>query len=123
MQAEGLTVWAGIWSQGVIGPYFLDNTVTSLSNLTGLNDYFYPVYCDLPDNESLFFMQDGTPTHYASDVREWLEDNFPARWIGRRGAIDWPARSPDLSPSDFFLWGHLKEVVYRSNQLSRPFQQ
>jgi hypothetical protein len=24
----------------------------------------------------------------------------------------WPARSPDLNPCDFYLWGHLKAVVY-----------
>ena len=24
----------------------------------------------------------------------------------------WPARSPDLNPCDFHLWGHLKAVVY-----------
>jgi hypothetical protein len=27
----------------------------------------------------------------------------------------WPPRSPDLSPPDFFLWGHLKEIVYQEN--------
>ena len=26
--------------------------------------------------------------------------------------IDWPARSPDLNPCDFFLWGYLKSKVY-----------
>ncbi|KYN06954.1 hypothetical protein ALC62_02077, partial [Cyphomyrmex costatus] len=36
------------------------------------------------------------------------------RWIGRRGAIEWPPRSPDLTPLDFFLWGHLKFVVYKT---------
>jgi hypothetical protein len=35
------------------------------------------------------------------------------RWIGRRGSIEWPARSPDLSPCDFFFWGYLKNIVYR----------
>ena len=25
---------------------------------------------------------------------------------------DWPARSPDLNPLDFFLWGYLKSKVY-----------
>ncbi|KAJ4437989.1 hypothetical protein ANN_13928 [Periplaneta americana] len=27
----------------------------------------------------------------------------------------WPPRSPDLSPSDFYLWGTLKNKVYASN--------
>lgn len=27
-------------------------------------------------------------------------------------SMHWPARSPDLSPMDFFLWGHLKQKAY-----------
>ena len=30
----------------------------------------------------------------------------------RRGPIEWPPRSPDLTPLDFFLWGYLKSIVY-----------
>ncbi|EFN65149.1 hypothetical protein EAG_00038, partial [Camponotus floridanus] len=29
--------------------------------------------------------------------------------------IEWPPRSPDLSPLDFFLWGYLKSKVYKTN--------
>ena len=25
---------------------------------------------------------------------------------------NWPPRSPDLTPCDYFLWGHLKNKVY-----------
>ena len=45
-------------------------------------------------------------------VRDWLDENFDGGWIGRRGPIRWPARSPDLTPLDFWLWGYLKEKVY-----------
>ena len=27
--------------------------------------------------------------------------------------MEWPARSPDLSPYDVFLWGYLKEKVFK----------
>jgi len=27
--------------------------------------------------------------------------------------MEWPARSPDLSPCDVFLWGYLKEKVFK----------
>jgi hypothetical protein len=27
----------------------------------------------------------------------------------------WPPRSPDLTTCDYFLWWHLKSVVYESN--------
>ena len=50
--------------------------------------------------------------HCGLKVREWLNLNFEGRWIGRRGAIEWPSRSPDLTPPDFFLWGVLKDLVY-----------
>jgi len=39
---------------------------------------------------------------------------YPERWIGRRGAIKWPPRSPDLTPLDYFMWGYLKERVYKT---------
>lgn len=28
--------------------------------------------------------------------------------------MQWPARSPDLTPLDFFLWGFLKDKVFRT---------
>ncbi|GBN95230.1 hypothetical protein AVEN_13138-1 [Araneus ventricosus] len=28
--------------------------------------------------------------------------------------IAWPPRAPDLNPCDFFVWGHLKSLVYAS---------
>lgn len=36
------------------------------------------------------------------------------RWIGRGEPILWPLRSPDLSPWDFFLWGHIKSKIYET---------
>jgi hypothetical protein len=45
--------------------------------------------------------------------KEILDEQYPDRWIGRGGPRSWPARSPDLNPLDFFLWGHVKNVVYR----------
>ena len=39
-----------------------------------------------------------------------FERNVPQSSL--RGDISWPARSPDLTPCDFFLWGYLKAKVY-----------
>ena len=41
-----------------------------------------------------------------------LNKRLEGRWIGRRGSIEWPARSPDLTPMNFFLWRFLKNKVY-----------
>ena len=41
-----------------------------------------------------------------------LREMFPGHLISLRGDVGWPARSPDLNPCDFFLWGYLKEKVF-----------
>ena len=64
-------------------------------------------------------MQDGAPPHWSTPVRDWLNEKFPHRWIGRGGAHDtniaWPPRSPDLTPMDYFVWGFIKSNVYVKN--------
>ena len=62
----------------------------------------------------MIWQQDGTPAHYSVAVREFLDEKF-STWIGRRGTIDWPPRSPDLTPCDFSLWGIIKDRVYAQN--------
>ncbi|GBN19430.1 hypothetical protein AVEN_113439-1 [Araneus ventricosus] len=48
--------------------------------------------------------QDGTP-QWCTVVREFLGDKVPDRWIGRDGSIQWPPRSPDITPLYFFSFG------------------
>ena len=50
--------------------------------------------------------------YYANSVRNRLNEQLPGKWIGRRGPVEWPPRSPDLSPLDFFFWGVIKDRVY-----------
>ncbi|KAG5890990.1 hypothetical protein JTB14_017596 [Gonioctena quinquepunctata] len=64
---------------------------------------------DLPRTDT-FFQQDGASSHYAATVRDYLDVVFSNRWKGTRGPIEWPARSPDSIPLDYFLWGYLKSV-------------
>ena len=45
-------------------------------------------------------------------MRDYLNRTYGARWIGRRGPISWPSRSPDLKSMDFFFWGTMKDLVY-----------
>ncbi|GFV83324.1 uncharacterized protein TNCV_1900501 [Trichonephila clavipes] len=62
----------------------------------------------------MWFQHDGAPAHFSADVRSALDTAYPGRWIGRDGPVNWPARSPDLSCLDFFLWGYVKSLVYAS---------
>lgn len=61
----------------------------------------------------IIFMHDGAPAHYTRFVRDHLNAVYGDDWIGRGGPITWPPRSPDLNPCDFFLWGYIKNIVYR----------
>ena len=61
-----------------------------------------------------WFQHDGAPAHFTRNVRDWLDGVYPNRWIGRGGPISWPARSPDMTPLDFYFWGHLKSMVYET---------
>ncbi|GFT03378.1 putative DD41D transposase [Trichonephila clavipes] len=41
-----------------------------------------------------------------------LKDTFGDRLISRFGPVNWPPRSCDLTPPDYFLWGYVKSLVY-----------
>lgn len=119
---QKINVWAGIVDNRILGPYFFEDNLTGNVYLDFLRDELIPALAvlfphdddpDLP-HDNLWYQQDGAPPHYAANVRAYLNDIFPGRWIGRRGAIEWPARSPDLTPLDYFLWGYLKSKVYQS---------
>ena len=45
-------------------------------------------------------------------LREIFTDE---RIISRNFPSPWPARSPDLNPCDFWLWGYLKDRVYQGH--------
>lgn len=109
-----VTVWCGMTSDRIVGPFILRDTMNAERYLIMLQDEIWPVISAWENVEDLIFMQDGTPPHFDVVVREWLNAHFPGRWMGRRGPYEWPARSPDLTPCDFFLWGWLKDQVYET---------
>ena len=53
----------------------------------------------------LWFQHDGASAHFALNLREYLNNVFPNRWIERGGPVQWPPRFPDLAPMDLFIWG------------------
>ena len=106
-------VWVGLWYDRIIGPYFLPN-LNGVNYRHFLNTFITEYLENVPLNSFMttWFQLDGCPSHYSIVSREWLDDHFPNRWIGRGGPVAWPPRSPDLTPLDFFIWGYLKSIVY-----------
>ncbi|GFT76893.1 uncharacterized protein TNCV_1817861 [Trichonephila clavipes] len=53
-----------------------------------------------------------TTCHTARATIDLLKDTFGDRLISRFGPVNWPTRSCDLTPLDYFLWGYVKPLVY-----------
>lgn len=106
-----VNVWCAIRCDKIIGPYFFDTNLNQHSYLNVLENFFLPAMEDV-NLEDFHFQQDGCPAHSTRLITNFLNQHFPERWIGRHGPIHWPARSPDLTPMDFYLWGYLKQKVY-----------
>ncbi|GFV33443.1 uncharacterized protein TNCV_139171 [Trichonephila clavipes] len=60
----------------------------------------------------LWFQQDGATCHTARATIDLLKDTFGDHLISRFGPVNWPPRSCDLTPLDYFLWAMFKSVVY-----------
>ncbi|GFS76510.1 putative transposable element [Trichonephila clavipes] len=64
------------------------------------------------DVQELWFQQDGATCHTARATIDLLKDTFGDRLISRFGPVNWPPRSCDLTPLDYFLWSYVKSLVY-----------
>ncbi|GFT12549.1 uncharacterized protein TNCV_5093471 [Trichonephila clavipes] len=82
LHPEKLTVWCALWAGGIIGPYFFKND------------------------------EGHNVTVNARATIDLLKDTFGDRLISRFGPVNWPPRSCDLTPLDYFLWGYVKSLVY-----------
>lgn len=118
-----VTVWCGIWSRGVVGPYFFEDAMGDAVTVNG--DRYREMIINFFSNQvnqlglgNMWFQQDGATCHTARATVETLKRMFPGRLISRNGDIDWPPRSPDLTAPDFFLWGYLKGRVYANRPMN-----
>lgn len=116
-KSKKVNVWCAITKNRIIGPYFFQENLNQNSYLEMLNTYFWSEFEEenLEYRRKAYFQQDGCPAHSSLQVQNWLHRHFPQKWLGRFGPIHWPARSPDLTACDYFLWGFLKEKVYKNH--------
>ena len=62
----------------------------------------------------LWWAQDGTLCHGLLAVRGRQNQLFGKRVLSLYNNTEWPPRYPDLTSCDFFLWGYLKDKVFRT---------
>ncbi|GFW50031.1 uncharacterized protein TNCV_2316131 [Trichonephila clavipes] len=111
------TVWCALLAGGIIGPYFFKNdeghnvTVNGDRYRAMITNFFIPELNN-HDVQELWFQQDGATCHTACATIDLLKDTFGDRLISRFGPVNWPPRSCDLTPLDYFLSGYVKSLVY-----------
>ena len=121
LYSSKVTVWCAMGNFGVWELLFFEEEG---STVTITLDHYYEMLKRLlrpkiirlladhnPDD--VWFQQDGATSHSSQRSLGILRDMFPGHLVSLRGDIGWPPRSPDLTPCDFFLWGHVKLQVYQ----------
>lgn len=99
----------------LIGPFIFSENLSGNRYLLLLQEQIIPAITNsVPPNElrNVWFQQDGCPAHSTRQVMEVLRNTFGDNIISNNGPINWPARSPDITPPDFYLWGYAKNEVY-----------
>ena len=100
MKSPKLNVWCAMSKNQLVGAYFFeDDTVNGNNYLSMLQNFFIWEMRKLHKVRSIIFQQDGAPAHFSTDVRQYLDNHFPNRWIGRGDPIRWAPRSPGFGPS------------------------
>uniref|UniRef100_A0A0N5B4A2 DUF4817 domain-containing protein n=1 Tax=Strongyloides papillosus TaxID=174720 RepID=A0A0N5B4A2_STREA len=115
MKSKKVTVWCGITSKKIIGPYFFEDKkgkslmINEKRYREMLEKFLVPELAAFP--KDTWFQQDGAPSHTAAKTIELLKKIFNNRVISRNSPVNWPSRSPDLTTPDFF-YGVILKIVY-----------
>uniref|UniRef100_A0AAF5DTL0 Tc1-like transposase DDE domain-containing protein n=1 Tax=Strongyloides stercoralis TaxID=6248 RepID=A0AAF5DTL0_STRER len=112
---QRLIVWVLMGYEGMVKYEILERTVNTDMYKDIIKNNVIPFF-KKRRNSNLLFQQYGAPAHFATRIKNILNDHLEKRWIGKGShLIEWPAQSPDLTVSDYFLWRHLEEKVYSHN--------
>ena len=120
MSREKLHVWVGLCDNGsIIGPHFFNRHVNGRTYCGMLERVVFPaeshMYAQRHINgrfDGVWWFQDGAPPHGSLQVRHVLRQRFEDRVVALHHPVEWPPRSPDLTPLHFFLWGYLKKIKF-----------
>lgn len=102
-------VWLAMSRQRMIGPIFFEETITAQRYQQILELFIGELQAN--ELQTGYFQHDNAPAHTARQTCQYLQQFFAERVVG---AQRWPPRSPDLTPLDYFMFGYLKNRIYRN---------
>ena len=120
MNPQRVTVWCEFWYGGVIGPFFFENEQRAAVTVNGeryrlmLNEFLFPKF-EEDDMDDIWFQQDGATCHTANVTVDLLLTVLENRIISPNSDVNWPPRSYDLTPLDYFLWGAVEDKCYTNH--------
>lgn len=76
-----------------------------------INEYLFLNLGKL-DVDDIWFQQDEVTCHTSTNTIDLLKLKCYKREISRMGSLNWPSRSCDITPFEYFLWGYVKSLVY-----------
>lgn len=86
--------------------------MTARRYLEILQNFVDKLYKKFPqDLANMWFQQERAPSDNPRNITDHFNHQHENDWIGNRGLVDSPARSPALTPLDFCDWGYLKDKV------------
>ncbi|KAJ8955133.1 hypothetical protein NQ318_009026 [Aromia moschata] len=98
---EKVNVWAGVIGENVIGPFFIDGNLNGETYLALLQNNVVPTMVNLCSTEGNLQLPALSPHNLSKSLER------------RRDSVE-SARSPVLTPLDFFLSGYVKSMVYKT---------
>lgn len=113
-----VTVLCGVSDEGLVGPFIFNENVDAPFYNHLLRCKLLPRCKSMGIAHNHWLQQDGATAHTTKRNLAAIKRAFDCRVISRHASkhapigIEWPANSPDLSPCDFYLWGHIKSIVY-----------
>ena len=118
-----VTVWCAFSAIGIIGPIFIDGTVTSANYHKLLSDEFVSILQGMELINQSWFQQDGARPHTANFILDFLNEHSTIASF--RNVIlrdmEWAFVGLHslliLIHATFFLWGYLKDRVYPKQQM------
>ena len=118
---EKVMVFAAVHGSGkIFGPYFHEQGVNMDQHVYKrlLSHSLFPDMKRVLGQvgfEATVWQQDGAKPHTANSVMDYLDRVFGPNMLALRSrqGEPWAPTSPDMSVCDFWLWGYLKEKVYR----------
>ena len=119
-----VTIWCTISGHGLLTPYFVEDDAQIPLTVNQeryreiiIAPFVLETFCRTR-NLSLWWQwmqQDGATAHMAGESLACLQQHFGDRLISRGMEFSFLSQPPDLTAPDSYIWGMLKESVFRSD--------